>query len=278
MRWVLGLPFVAAAGMAAASTLAPVTTRCPVGGKRFTYIGYASYSTWGALPDGQPVGSAPFPIPIPSCPDNGLVLYDTFDAATAKRLAPIVRGEEYQRLRRTETSYYLAYWLRTQLGETGPAPLWTLLAATWEAKNADDPTRATRYAETFIAKVAALPEDPASIELVALRARAANALRELGRFADAERARSSIVVSDAAGGDARNREGWRQYLAALAPVIARGDADRAPLDLVGAREAAFRCLDAERPGAAPLSAFAIGYCARPEIKARVDEVRKARGG
>lgn len=229
----LGLALAAVMTMAspaAASTYSPVTTKCPVGGQTFTYMGYSSYSRWGALPDGQPVGSAQFPITLPQCPDNGLVLFDDFDKATVAKLTPIVLGPDYQALRRTETRYYLAWWLRGRLGETGVQPLWTLLAATWEAKNGADAAQVTRYAEEFVSRVKALPADPGSMEIVALQARAANALRELGRFGEAEALRASIAIGETAGGTnddaAKNRDGWRSYLAGLAPVIARRDATR----------------------------------------------------
>ena len=271
------------AAPAVASTFAPVTTACPVGGKRFTYQGYASYSTFGGLPDGQPIGSAQFPIEIPQCPDNGLVLYRDFDKATIARLTPIVLGPEYQALRKGETRYYLAQWLETKLGGAEPqiAPL--LLAATWEAKNGADPAQASRYNAEFVKRATALPDDPATLRSLALKARAANALREMGRFEEAETLRASLTVLPTMGAKdedgAESREGWTTYLAQLRPVIARRDPSRAPIDLIGEREAQVRCVAPEEKDydGPPLTDFERAYCARPELREGLQSLREAWG-
>lgn len=231
----------------------------------------------GSLPDGQPVGSAEFPIAPPQCPDNGLVLFDAFDAATVRRLTPLVGGGEYQALRRTETRYYLVHWLQERLGIGGTATLWSLLAATWEAKNAGDAAQATRYNELLVRRARALPDDPASLEVLALKARAANALRELGRFEEAEALRGSLAVTPGMGGAdadaAANRQGWTRYLAELRPVIARRDPTRAPIDMLGRREALFRCVQPDRAGP-PLGAFERDYCARPDLRRELESLRE----
>lgn len=282
MKTIVATLALAAAVAAGASTFgSPRTIKCPVGGRSFTYVDLASYSRWGALPDGQPVGSASFPIPIPQCPDNGLVLFDEFDRATVRRLEPLVKGPEYQALRRTETQRYLVQRLQGGLGIGEVDRLWTLLEATWEAKNADEPARAARYNEEFVRRATALADDPNSLSPLALKARAANALRELGRFKEAEALRTSLTVLPSMGGSGSeaigNRQGWTRYLAELAPVIARRDASRAPIDLIGEREAHFRCVEPERPdfAGAPLSTFERGYCARPELREGLVELRKA---
>lgn len=178
---VIGLAVVAAcAGASTPGT--PQRIRCPVGGKAFSFTGYASYSRWGALPDGQPVGSAPFPLAIPECPDNGLVVFDEFDAATVAKLTPLIASADYQQLR-GETQRYRVQWLQAKLGGREVDVLWTLLAASWEAKNGEDAARATRYGEEFVRRTLALPDDPTSLAVLALKARAVNALRELGRAA-----------------------------------------------------------------------------------------------
>ncbi|HSI18026.1 MAG TPA: hypothetical protein VK980_09670 [Sphingomonas sp.] len=261
-----------------ASTFAPTKKTCPIGGEKFDYMALMSISTYGELPDGMPIGSGMFPILMPQCPGNGLVMYRDFDAATVKRLEPIIASPAYQALRKTETRYYLAYRLAAELGDDGAT--WLLLSATWEAKNAGAADQAHRYMEEFVARVAAMPTSATDLTSIALRARAANALRELGRFKEAEQVRAAIVIDPEAGGSGddavQNRKGWARYLAKLAAPIARGDTARAPIDMLGEREASFRCLEPSRkqnPGAA-LTAFETSYCARPEVAAAVQNLRR----
>lgn len=84
-----------------------------------------------------------------------------------------------------------------------------------------------------------------------------------------------------AGGDddVRNREGWAKYLAEMQPAIARHDASRAPIDLIGRREAGFRCIGVERADytGPALSAFEKQWCARPELQDQLKALREAWG-
>lgn len=268
----------------AASTFFEVEKTCPVGGEKFKYMEMGSSSSWGALPDGMPIGSGPFPYPPPQCPGNGLVMYEEFDAAQVAKLAPLVAGETYRRMRSSETVYYLAYWLANALGDRSEATD-LLLAATWEAKNKDPQgALARRYNAEYVARIRSQPADAKSLLSIARRARAVNALRELGRFEEAEALRAGILIAPDASGtgadDADNRKGWRAYLDALAAPIARRDPARAPIDLASERDAAFRCLSAEfhrkRGGTkpAPLSAFEQQYCARPELANELADMRE----
>lgn len=271
----------------AASTYVEVEKICPIGGEKFKFMELMSISTFGQFADGMPFGSGRFPIDIPKCPGNGLVMYEDFDKAKLAALGPIVAGAEYQALQRKETVYFLAAWLAEKLGEQDRVN-GLLLAATWEAKNAaPDGETARRYNQDFIARVAALPADPRSFESIALRARAANALRELGRFDEAEALRGSIAIAPDAGGAeadaADNRKGWQQYLDMLAPPIARRDASRWPIDMRDETSAASRCLETEEaaePGrqVTALSPFETQYCAAPKLQGTIKRMRKARAG
>lgn len=264
----------------------PRATTCPVGGERFDAPALMHYSTYGALPDGQPIGSIEFPKLLAECPGNGLVIYKQFDAAEIARLEPLIASEAYKALRFRETEWYRAWWLANALQDRAQAP-WLLLSATWQAKNRPgDEARAARYNSLFVEQVQALPASDSDFESIALRARAANALRELGRFADAEALRASIrIAPDAGGADAdapRNREGWSSYVERLALPIARGDATRTPIDMMPAQEAAFRCLGKElaarwkRDAPPPLTAFEAQYCASPTaaVATELANVRK----
>jgi hypothetical protein len=266
---------MAVGGTAEASTPGtPQKIKCPVGGETFTFTGYASYSRWGSLPDGQPVGSAPFPLTIPQCPGNGLPIFDSFDKATVDKLTPLVNGPEFRALvAGGETQRYLVYWLMTRLGRPDADRAWVLLNAGWEAKNRGDTARARRYAEEYVVAAGALSGE--SLDVHGLKARRVNALRELGRFEEAETARAALVGAATRGDEEERREwaGWRNYLTDMAPVIARRDATRTPIDMLGARDQTFRCTDE----AGDLSAFERDYCATPAMKAKVDELRKLRG-
>ncbi|QNQ08043.1 hypothetical protein [Sphingomonas alpina] len=268
---------------ASASTFAQVTKTCPIGGEKFEFAEQMSATSWGQLPDGMRLGTGPNPGLLPQCPKNGLVMYRDFDAATVKRLQPLVADDEYQALRQSETPHYLAWWLASRLGDED-AP-WQLLAATWEAKNADPTSaQARRYAETFVAQVRAMPVAN-SVDSVSLRARAANALREIGDFAGAEALRAAIIIAPDMGGSDQdaidNRKGLTDFLTRLAGPIGRSDASRAPIDMMGNHAAAERCLEpgikreADDPPAAPLTAFEVDYCARP---AMIDEIKQFNDG
>lgn len=263
-------------------------TTCPVGGEKFDAPALMHYSTFGALPDGQPVGSIAFPILLAECPGNGLVIFDEFTPEQALKLGPLVASDAYKALRGAESSYYRAYWLADALGN-GKQAAWLLLSATWEAKNTDPAgERARRYNAAFAAAAMALPADAKDFASIALRARAANALRELGRFDEAETLRASVIVApDAGGADenaTENRAGWAGYLSRLAGPVARKDAGRTPIDMIGDDEASFQCLGKEfaakfnQPVPPPLTPFEIEYCARPEMAGLLAERRKTLAG
>ena len=267
-----------------ATTFADEVKVCPVGGEKFTFMAMMSNTTWGTLPDGMPLGTGPYPVPLAQCPTNGLVLFRDFDAAEIQKLSSIVHGDRYQSNRKTQTPYYLAYELATALGDEDSRP-WLLLSATWEAKNANPISDiAQRYMNQFAALVASLPLVATDLSSIALKARAANTLRELERFQEADTLRASIVIDPTAGGkddDAKqNRAGWQQFIHELAQPIARNDSQRAPIDMIGDRMAAERCIEPEGNNlptpSAPLSSFEREYCARPNLRAPIAQLRKWR--
>ncbi len=91
---------LAAAGPASAGKPVTETMTCPIGGGSFTFTTAASYSTYGERPDGRPFGSWTFPLALPECPDNGLVLYKEYTAEEVAKLEPLVASEAYQALRK----------------------------------------------------------------------------------------------------------------------------------------------------------------------------------
>jgi hypothetical protein len=271
-------------GAARASTFVEENVTCPVGGETFKYMAFASYSTFGAYPDGMPIGSAYFPLALPQCPKNGLVMYRDFTADEVTRLSPYIASPEYVALRAAEeTPYYLAYRTAKFVGD--PDTHWLLLSASWEAKNADAAgALARRYNKEFVDAVRALVADAQNFGSIAARFRAANALRELGRFAEAEEMRAAIVIaSDAGGSDgdaADNREGWGKFVASLEAPIKRNDTSRAPIDMLSEREAVQRCLSKEiaekfkLPPQPPLTTFELSFCEKPELAASMAEMKQ----
>ncbi|MBB5986182.1 hypothetical protein [Sphingobium lignivorans] len=210
-------------------------------------------------------------------------MYREFTPQEVAKLTPFVMSAEYKALRSSgETVHYLAYQTARFLGDE--QPYWLLLMASWEAKNVDPlGTRARRYNEEFVEAAKSAPVDATALESVALRFRAANALRELGRFEDAEAMRAAIVIAPTAGGTdeeaAANRDAWSDLVARLADPIVRRTDTRTPIDMLGEREAVSRCLSKEaaerfeEPVPPPLSAFEEAYCARPELADQIKEQR-----
>lgn len=268
---------------AQASTYIPQKVKCPVGGKTFKYMALVSISQWGMLPDGMPLGSGIFPIEQPQCPDNALVMYRDFSPKEVRTLTDFVKGDVYRALvAEGETPYYLAWRIATVLGDSDA--IWLLLQATWQAKNiAPDGQRAVRYNTEFVDAASAVKLPPASFEAVALRLRHANALRELGRFDEAQALLRTVAIPDDLGGDnddaAANRAGWQRVLASLGEVVARKEQTRSPIDMLDGPEAAGRCLAAElaskhRMEPPPqLSTFERSWCARPELAPDIARLR-----
>ena len=79
----------------------PVTRdmTCPIGGGAFKFTTTPSYTSFGTRPDGKPFGSWTFPLALPECPDNGLVLYKEYTPEEVARIEPLVASEAYQALR-----------------------------------------------------------------------------------------------------------------------------------------------------------------------------------
>ena len=269
------LATIAAAGLVAAAAPAfagfPVSRQmtCPIGGATFDFTTTGSYSTWGSRPDGKPFGSWRFPLEIPECPDNGLIVYKEFEAGEIARLRPLVESAEYQALRRGDTPYYRAAWLMRRLEASPTQPLWLLMQATWEAE--PNPALRRRYLEELVAGVAALGE-PADLERFALRGRAVNALRELGRFDEAAALIAATLDRFRAAPEGENEEarenrlGWIGFYEQLGRAIARRDASIMPLDLIPVPVAATLC---ERPDGLEEAQRAL--C--PEILRRAGERR-----
>jgi hypothetical protein len=215
----------------------PVTTRmtCPIGGERFDFTTTASYSIFGTRPDGKPFGSWTFPLELPECPGNGLIVYkENFEPAELTRLGALIETPGYRALRGGDTSYYRLSWLLREMGAPRREVLWALIRATWQPAN-DSALRA-RYLGELAVLAAAEPDAPADLPGFALRAYEINALRELGRFDEASAllARTSLAPlrpeGSHAGAQDRDRAGWLQHYSRLEALLARRDRSADPAD------------------------------------------------
>ena len=73
----------------------PQEMTCPVGGERFSAWQPAMYSTYGARPDGRPYSYLPFPLPVPECPSNRLIVFDKFSEQEIGSLSLLIGTPEY---------------------------------------------------------------------------------------------------------------------------------------------------------------------------------------
>ena len=234
---------------------APVTRveTCPLGGGRFRHATTRFYRTDGERPDGKPFGSWTFPLALPECPGNGLLVYRHFGRSELPRLGRLVASPAYRALRKKHTPHYRAYWLMKAMKESPNLYVWSLIRATWEAQA--NPRLRKAYL-TELAGISAGPPDLEPLGWVALEARSINALRELGRFDEALARLEKfpvasldipIPVRDGRNAtriaDARSSRVWFAWFGALRAVIERRDASIEPLDLLPRSVALARCLD-----------------------------------
>jgi hypothetical protein len=270
MRRLIIAAILAAAPLSGASAGMPVTEKmtCPIGGAAFDFTTTASYSTFGTRPDGKPYGSWTFPLALPECPDNGLVLYKKYTPEEIAKLEPLIASDAYKALRTGDTSYYRAYWLMKAMGLGPEDYLWALLQASWQAD--DKPDLKKRYLTELIEGSAAVTPKPDDLNWIGMEARAVNALRELGRFDEAIARLEKIPTGpldvrvplgqagDPAVREAKSRRAWLDFLKELRTVIARKDAASEPLDLIPRNMALERCVGEE----AKLTANDRGFCER----------------
>ncbi|MCL9998278.1 MAG: hypothetical protein NBV68_02760 [Erythrobacter sp.] len=260
---------------------------CPVGGEKFTYTTTASYTVFGQRPDGKPYGSWRFPLAMPECPSNALVVYREFKPEEIPALAALVASPEYQAMR-GETQYFRASWLSARLEPDDRAgAAFLLLQASWEAD--EDPALKARYQRAFAEAAEKIAPEAEYLDTLALRFRLANARRELGEFDAARAALDSLPLAAldvpeptdrnadyAVRKNAENRRFLLVQAAALRKVIEAGDTSSTPLDLMGADFAGNACADLiEADAAAPLPE----RCNDPKVRERTNRVleyRKAR--
>jgi len=236
---------------------------CPVGGERFSFTDTMSSSSFGQRPDGRPYSNWHYPLPV--CPGNGLVMYREFTADDLARLPAILQSPEFAELRAIEQPYYTASFIERSLSPGSVRATWLPLQASWRVDH--DAALKTRFQREFVAAAQAAEFDPANEESAALRLRMANALRELGRFDEAEAAFATLSQVSIEGADS-----FRNYVDILRGVNARRDTSAEPLDAVPQLVAASLCLEHE--GEAGWDAE--GFCRAPDLAAEVERIRENR--
>lgn len=286
------LALLGAATPANAGMPVPVEMTCPIGGKKFTFIDTMSSSRWGSRPDGKPYGSWEFPMPVPACPDNGLVMYRQFSEAEIKQLKALLKTPDFQKVRNETTYYRIAWFMRSLHDKDDATALWMVNQASWQADG--DPETKARYQREFAEGIAALPKEPESLDWIALQARAANAWRELGDFERAKQVIASVstetldvpipaeVVSDTTPSGlgktitnydqimiAKNKRGWLGYFTDFKKLVDRSDRSSEPIDMIPIREAARKCMDMKEAGSQ-----LDPYCASDAVKQQMDAFQR----
>jgi len=175
---------------------------CPIDGKAFRARMVAAFASSGMRLDLKPLGSVVAPYPYPVCPDNGFVMYKSdFSEAELAAIRPIVQSDEYQRLRREHTSYYMMGYLKERMGVRGFELAEAYLGATWEAER-DKPHLVAGYRahaleqfDAFLAQRSGSAEDVKSEEWWTASAVAAELERLLGHFDKAAERVNGLPVS-----------------------------------------------------------------------------------
>ena len=235
---------------------------CPVGGEKFTSVTTLMYSITGRRPDEKPYSEVPFPRPLAECPGNGFVVFATFTPAETAELGKWIATPAYQAMRGTESQFYRAYWLAKKIGRPDADALELLLPAIWSAKEQDrgNPRRplTSRYQRVLIDAVETLPTSASIDDRIWLQGQAANALREMGKYAEAEKMRKLAEAEL----PRTTRPALVTYMQRLKGVIARHDSSDEPLDMIPDVQAAIICKDRS-----PKAKFDRVYCATPAIAA-----------
>jgi hypothetical protein len=191
-----------APGRAHALFVQELEVTCPIDGKPFRARMVAAFSSSGMRLDLKPLGSVVAPYPYPVCPDNGFVMYKSdFSEAELAAIRPIVQSDEYQRLRREHTSYYMMGYLKERMGVRGFELAEAYLGASWEAERdkphlvADYRARARDKFDAFLAQRSGSAEGVQSEEWWTASAVAAELERLLGHFDKAAERVNGLPVS-----------------------------------------------------------------------------------
>ena len=259
---------------------------CPVGGKPFKQdVGYAAFPLI-TLPDGSWLGDPMMDVQIPVCPDNDLVIlpdyaamegqdamaYGAYSAAEIAWLPALIADPAYRALA-ADNRHAQAWWLATQLGRPPSLRFHLLQRSTWATT---DPALRQRRVAAFAAAAPALidaMDEPAAAKQAHLFY-VVNALRELGRFDAALALLDTIEADGPVPGIASPDDMFAPEAAGprMRAVIAAGDDDRYPVELLDRRLANDKCSGAvEYPPYDQRTARTEAACARRAAAAAAEE-------
>lgn len=254
---------------AEATTWVPIKVKCPVGGKAFQTRVMASNTIFGQRPDGRSFSPSPIPW-IDECPDNGFVIFEEkFTKEEIKNLTALVMSSEYQALRQNETRHYRAWWLMERLGRDAYSTAIAALIATWGTD--EDAVRKARYQDQFVAVVVKLNfSEEKRDSWFWLRMRAANALRERGRFPESDALIQETMLPARMPAEADQLAGATRLAEGLRALNKDRNPNPHPANLLPPRVAIDRCAEQG------LSKAELDACGGPEVKAEQDELSKWR--
>ncbi|MEZ5710246.1 MAG: hypothetical protein R3E02_12760 [Blastomonas sp.] len=213
---------------------------CPIGGEKFKASVVGSNSTFGQRPDGKPYSPMAV-IRYTECPSNGFPIFQKdFTARDIAILTPIIASDEYQQMRTAETQRFRVWYLKKAIGASAADQASALMVAGWEADG--DAALKARYQEAFVDAVAAIIREDDPETWFWLNLRAANALRELGRFDDALHRFGEIAPYISSVVEDDQRSDIEAYLDDLTTLVKEGNSASEPVGLVPPRYGAVRCV------------------------------------
>lgn len=205
--------------------------KCPLGDEKFKAFYLGTHSTYGLHLDWEPVSYMRFPVPIPVCPNHGLVVTKkTYSKEELAKLKNVVESKTYKDIYAQKHATFYLYAKIKELNEEKFDDYWWLyLNATWEADNCKNAVRYKEYAlETIEAGKKRLAELKDSEELYwILKTVTAEMYRRMGDF------KSSQELVDKYGtpslGDKESNEFFLLAKSLLQKAIKEKNTDRVPI-------------------------------------------------
>lgn len=174
---------------ALAMVIFEVEHTCPIDGTKFTAPTAMSGTSFGTRLDLRKIGPIASPWLMVTCPGNGFPLFeDEFSAAEIATLKAFAATDEYKALVSGHEVYYVVARLQRLLGRSRENIAFSLLSASWQAEDKDDP-RALAYLDEALPLFDVEAEQPApsddASQAATLRFLTIELRRRLGRFEEA---------------------------------------------------------------------------------------------
>ena len=206
---------------------------CPLGGEKFKAVTFNVYSTYGRHLDWEPISYMRFPIPLPVCPSNGLVVTKKkYSKDELVKLKKVVESSEYKDLYSQKHATYFLFAKMIELQEEKSEKVdfwWLYLNATWEADKCKNKKRYKEYAlETISASKKKLAKSKDSSEIYwVLKVVIANMYRRIGDF------KTAHDLADKFGAPALKEKSANEFyllaLRVLKKAVKEKTTDRVPI-------------------------------------------------